>query len=252
MKQEFVTLPREVVEWAVEVLFCTDSKEGSTTYENELEAVKKLRAALEQPKNHIEQHLGMVPAGWKLVPVEPTEKMIDMGRGLSSFPDGVYRAMLAAAPKPPALKQPQVKASAIPAGWKLVPSDATHQWAENLADRGMRISSLASAISDMLAAAPQPPTTEESSAVEQQVEQEPVALLADAIRAEPTELIHKWRVLELIQDHARQQTKREPLTDEQIERAWQFLHDEEGNTPDQHDFARAIIAEYEGADNNIK
>lgn len=75
-----------------------------------------------------------------------------------------------------ALEQPQVQASAIPAGWKLVPSDATHQWAENLADRGMRISSLASAISDMLAAAPQPPTVKHSLTVEQpQVEQEPVA-----------------------------------------------------------------------------
>ena len=33
-----------------------------------------------------------------------------------------------------------------------------------------------------------------------------------------------------------------PLTDEQIEREWQFLHDEEGNPPDHHDFARAIEA----------
>lgn len=30
------------------------------------------------------------------------------------------------------------------------------------------------------------------------------------------------------------------LTDDEIEREWQFLHDEEGNPPDQHDFARAI------------
>ena len=34
----------------------------------------------------------------------------------------------------------------------------------------------------------------------------------------------------------------EPLTDEQIEREWQFLHDEEGNHPDHSDFARAIEA----------
>ena len=32
----------------------------------------------------------------------------------------------------------------------------------------------------------------------------------------------------------------EPLTDEQIEREWQFLHDEEVNHPDHSDFARAI------------
>lgn len=54
MKQEFVTLPREVVEQAVEALFCTDSEEGSTAYKNELEAVKKLRAALEQSQGEQE------------------------------------------------------------------------------------------------------------------------------------------------------------------------------------------------------
>lgn len=50
MTQEFVMLPREVVEQAIEALFCTDSEEGSTAYENELKAVKKLRAALDQPQ----------------------------------------------------------------------------------------------------------------------------------------------------------------------------------------------------------
>lgn len=70
-------------------------------------------------------------------------------------------------------------------------------------------------IKQIKAALEQPPTTEQSSAVEQQQgEQEPVALLADAIRSEPTELIHKWRVLELIQDHARKQPKRELMDNE--------------------------------------
>ena len=41
---------------------------------------------------------------------------------------------------------------------------------------------------------------------------------------------------------APQPAQRKPLTDEQIEREWQFLHDEEGNPPDHHDFARAIEA----------
>lgn len=50
MTQEFVTLPREVVEQAIEALFCTDSEEGSIAYKNELEAVKKLRAALDKPQ----------------------------------------------------------------------------------------------------------------------------------------------------------------------------------------------------------
>lgn len=35
-----------------------------------------------------------------------------------------------------------------------------------------------------------------------------------------------------------------PLTDDEIEREWQFLHDEEDNPPDHHDFARAIEAKH--------
>lgn len=31
------------------------------------------------------------------------------------------------------------------------------------------------------------------------------------------------------------------LTDEDVERNWQFLHDEEGNSPDPHVFAQAIM-----------
>lgn len=112
MTQEFVTLPREVVELAIEALFCTDSEEGSTAYENELKAVKKLRAALKQPQDHIEQHLGMVPAGWRLVPVTPTPEMIRVmcaydGTQYSNTFDSDdfkedYRNMLAAAPQPQA------------------------------------------------------------------------------------------------------------------------------------------------------
>ncbi len=57
---------------------------------------------LQRENGHLITSSSTVPAGWRLVPVEPTEKMVDMGRGLSSFPDGVYRAMLDAAPQPPA------------------------------------------------------------------------------------------------------------------------------------------------------
>jgi hypothetical protein len=39
---------------------------------------------------------------WKVVPVEPTPAMLDAARSQSSFPLGVYRAMLASAPQPPA------------------------------------------------------------------------------------------------------------------------------------------------------
>ena len=37
--------------------------------------------------------------GFVLVPVEPTPEMVDAARSLTSWPDGVYRAMIAAAPK---------------------------------------------------------------------------------------------------------------------------------------------------------
>lgn len=50
---ETVTLPREVVEQAINALYCTDSEEGSPAYNFELKAVKELRAALEQPKRKL-------------------------------------------------------------------------------------------------------------------------------------------------------------------------------------------------------
>lgn len=109
MKQEFVTLPREVVELAIEALFCTDSEEGSTAYENELKAVKKLRAALDQPQNHVPDAENMVPAGWKLVPVEPTDDMLYDIQEFSHIlpPRGkrIWAHMLAAAPQPPTVKE---------------------------------------------------------------------------------------------------------------------------------------------------
>ena len=159
-----------------------------TMYEDAKEQI----AALEQPQNHVPDAGNMVPAGWKLVPVEPTiRQMAAMGPairacynmdGVSGSVVDVYRAMLDAAPQSPEHYDQQALDLCPTCGWKtLIPGDCC------------------------LHCARQKP----------QVEQEPVALLADAIRSEPTELIHKWRVLELIQDHARQQPKREPLTDAQ-------------------------------------
>ena len=60
MTQKFVTLPREVVELAINALYCTDSQEGSPAYNFELKAVKELRAALEQPQAEQE------PVAWAL------------------------------------------------------------------------------------------------------------------------------------------------------------------------------------------
>ena len=107
--QEFVTLPREVVDQvrgALAYVGVGNASENPNLAQSTCrQAIWKLdhalRAALEHQQNHVPDAGNMVPAGWRLVPVEPTEKMVDLGRGLSSFPNGVYRAMLSAAPQPP-------------------------------------------------------------------------------------------------------------------------------------------------------
>ena len=73
-------------------------------------------------QDHHEQHLNMVPEGWKLVPVEPTIPMLHRADGLTCIDfaalgeEGafdldelkeIYRAMIAAAPQPPVVEQPQ-------------------------------------------------------------------------------------------------------------------------------------------------
>lgn len=60
----------------------------------------------------------MVPAGWKLVPVEPNCSMVLAGeRSLEQHDflrlDSAYRAMLAAAPQPPVVEQPQAEQLAM-------------------------------------------------------------------------------------------------------------------------------------------
>lgn len=75
--------------------------------------------------NHFEQSLAMVnppaiPAGWKLVPIEPTADMSHAGhdyyqKSKAEFgdftPTGMYRAMLAAAPQPPVSTSGWIKCS---------------------------------------------------------------------------------------------------------------------------------------------
>ena len=125
MTQEFVTLPREVVELALEAWArgCPpDCKDGMTDSGGvhpwgeaaliecpSCQAVEALRAALDQPKNHIPDAGNMITAGWKLVPVEPNCSMVLAGeRSLEQHDflrlDSAYRAMLDAAPKPPTVK----------------------------------------------------------------------------------------------------------------------------------------------------
>ena len=45
-------------------------------------------------------HPAPVPAGWQLVPVEPTKAMLSAGWGNDHLYADLYKAMLAAAPKP--------------------------------------------------------------------------------------------------------------------------------------------------------
>ena len=88
----------------------------------ELEAMLRGASKVEQPQDHSEQYLGMVPPGWKLVPVDPTMPMLHRANGLTCIDfaalgeEGafdldelkeIYRAMLAAAPQPPVVEQPQ-------------------------------------------------------------------------------------------------------------------------------------------------
>ncbi len=139
MTQEFVTLPREVVEQALKAWAQTRGALAYVAVGNAPsnpnlarstcsqavwvldEAEPALRAALEQPQNHVEQHhLGMVPAGWKLVPVEPTRDMLDFAeKCVPKTPRAQYIAMLAAAPHPPTVKdsltveQPQANQPAM-------------------------------------------------------------------------------------------------------------------------------------------
>ncbi|WP_019558530.1 hypothetical protein [Thioalkalivibrio sp. ALE12] len=56
------------------------------------EVMNKIREGLEQAQT--------VPSGWQLVPVEPTEQMIEATEDVIDCPVSMYYAMLAAAPKP--------------------------------------------------------------------------------------------------------------------------------------------------------
>ena len=101
MKQEFVTLPREVVGQAIRSLerYCFD-----VVVTKEVHAA--LRTALEQPQDHVPDAGNMVPAGWKLVPVEPTRDMLDFAEKFApKTPRAQYLAMLDAAPQPPTVKE---------------------------------------------------------------------------------------------------------------------------------------------------
>lgn len=113
-----------------------------------------LRAALDNLQCGCEQNLNMIPAGWKLVPVELTHEMLRAGRDShyeaekriqdkdAWSPGGfakravraahVFQAMLAAAPQPTALEQ--VQANPSPYLWYDPENGDT--WTQEAVDEG--------------------------------------------------------------------------------------------------------------------
>ena len=220
MTEKFVTLPREVVEQAMNSLRLGVAMypNGGTAGLTINEAINALRAALDQPQNHVPEAGNMVPAGWKLVPVEPTRGMIEAGK------DAHYEAE---------------KRIQEPDAWKQ----------GGFAKRAVRAAHVFQA---MLAAAPQPPTTEQSSVVEQpQGEQEPFAWINPRALEWGTRQSEKvvkltckaqpeYDFTEPLYTHP--QPKREPLTESAIA---DIVIDMNGNEPTAlfwRDLSRAIEA----------
>ena len=96
-----ITLPREVAKRILRNIEIGNKLSAG------IEMRREIEAALEQPQDHPEQNLNMVPAGWKLVPTEPTPNMDEAAKHISVCREDVYRAMLDAAPQPPVVEQPQ-------------------------------------------------------------------------------------------------------------------------------------------------
>lgn len=267
MKQEFVTLPREVVEQAIDALYCTNSKEGSPAYNFELKAIKELRAALERPQvvretapdgaTHIQPQQG---AFYKRV----DEKWYVWSRMEDGRPHRWYISpgTVESCLKPISAATERLQnhvpdaGNMVPAGWKLVPLEPTHEmlragrdahyeaekriqdqdaWSPGgFAKRAVRAAHVFQA---MLAAAPQPPvveqppTADDSSEVEQpQVEQEICCKIWSVNRIDDLGKIvdssgrliatvygsQADKIVACHNSYTQQQPKREPLTDEQI------------------------------------
>jgi hypothetical protein len=108
-----ILIDRFVVEQALEAFEIHARQYPHMVKGYTLDAEEALRAALEQSDIEIP---ASVPEGWKLVPVEPTNEMVQAW--LDTYEGNiqtVYRAMLAAAPQPPVVEQPQVEQE--PVAW---------------------------------------------------------------------------------------------------------------------------------------
>lgn len=94
-----------------------------TDFDGLSSAKQALSAVLDHPQNHVPDAGNMVPAGWKLVPVEPTDDMLYDIQEFSHIlpPRGkrIWAHMLNAAPQPPTVKdsltveQPQANQPAM-------------------------------------------------------------------------------------------------------------------------------------------
>ena len=121
-----ITLPRSVVEQAIEALAAGVKISPNSVLHD------RFRAALEQPQDHQIGALDMVPAGWKLVPstLTDTQRQAALDAWWNAcdgkmYWEKVYAAMLAAAPQPPVVGQPQVEQG--PVAWiRGLPEEATH------------------------------------------------------------------------------------------------------------------------------
>jgi len=85
---------RAVVQQALEVLKRCQMNEAYRNFQQESDTITALCQLLEQPD---------VPAGWKLMPVKPTERMVEAGlkafeKRATSPTRAAWKAMLAAAP----------------------------------------------------------------------------------------------------------------------------------------------------------
>ena len=108
-----ITLPRSVVERALEALdeiaWSNNTRRQSDRADD---ARIVLRAALEQPQVNSPE----IQEGWRLVPVEPADSQIRAAQdtwwyacNCETYWDQIYAAMIAAAPQPPVVEQPQVE-----------------------------------------------------------------------------------------------------------------------------------------------
>ena len=259
MTQEFVTLPREVVELAIEAIFCTDSEEGSTAYENELKAVKKLRAALNQQQAN---QPAMTPIAQRKL-----EDLMASGYTISGY--SVYHerkhqhgfvtgAGLVGWWKPEGMEYPQPRCEQplryLDGGsrYKVTHLKTSGYCIIGLPEEllGRWVALVDATDNKHMDSHQQPPTTEQSSAVERpQGEQEPFAWISPRALEWGTRQSEKvvkltckaqpeYDFTEPLYTHP--QPKREPLTDEQILGFGPGQEDAEWTYEDQLYFARAI------------